>query len=76
MEIITPNTYVIKFEEKDHKVMKDCMELLKEIVATMARLNCEVLYSRSGYGTIRTYDVEEVIDILDTLRYAETVKEK
>ena len=73
MEIITPNTYVIKFEEKDHKVIADCMELLKEVTATMTRLNCEVLNSR--HGEIRTYDIEEVIDTLDTIRYAETVKE-
>lgn len=73
MEIITPNTYVIKFEEKDHKVIKDCMELLREVTATMTRLNCEVLNSR--HGEIRTYDIEEVIDTLDTIRYAETVKE-
>ena len=73
MEIITPNTYVIKFEEKDHKVIKDCMELLREIVATMDRLNCKVLKSR--YGTIDSDDIEEIIDTLDTIRYAETVKE-
>lgn len=73
MEIITPNTYVIKFEEKDHKVIKDCMELLREVTATMTRLNCEVLNSR--HGEIRTYDIEEVIDTLDVIRYAETVKE-
>jgi len=73
MEIITPNTYVIKFEEKDHKVIKDCMELLREVTATMTRLNCEVLNSR--HGEITTYDIEEVIDTLDTIRYAETVKE-
>lgn len=73
MEIITPNTYVIKFEEKDHKVIADCMELLREVTATMTRLNCEVLNSR--HGKIRTYDIEEVIDTLDVIRYAETVKE-
>ena len=73
MEIITPNTYVIKFEEKDHKVIVDCMELLKEVTATMTRLNCEVLNSR--HGKITTYDIEEVIDTLDVIRYAETVKE-
>lgn len=73
MEIITPNTYVIKFEEKDHKVIADCMELLREVTATMTRLNCEVLNSR--HGEIRTYDIEEVIDTLDVIRYAETVKE-
>ena len=73
MEIITPNTYVIKFEEKDHKTITNCMELLREIVATMDRLNCKVLKSR--YGEIDSDDVEEVIDTLDTIRYAETVKE-
>lgn len=73
MEIITPNTYVIKFEEKDHKVIADCMELLREVTATMTRLNCEVLNSR--HGEIRTYEIEEVIDTLDVIRYAETVKE-
>lgn len=73
MEIITPNTYVIKFEEKDHKVIKDCMELLREVTATMTRLNCEILNSR--YSKIDRYDIEEVIDTLDTIRYAETVKE-
>lgn len=73
MEIITPNTYVIKFEEKDNKVMADCIDLLKEVTATMERLNCEIINSR--YGTIKAYEVEEIIDTLDTLRYAETVKE-
>ena len=73
MEIITPNTYVIKFEEKDHKVMKDCVELLREVAATMERLNCETLNSR--YGIIIRDDIEEVADTLDTIRYAETVKE-
>lgn len=73
MEIITPNTYVMKFEEKDFKTITDCTKLLKEIVATMERLNCEVINSR--YGTIKAYEVEEVIDTLDTLKYAETVKE-
>ena len=74
MEIITPNTYVIKFEEKDHKVIADCMALLKEVAETMERLNCEVLNSR--HGVIRIYDIEEVVDTLDVIRYAETVKEE
>lgn len=73
MEIITPSTYVIKFEEKDQKVMADCINLLREVTATMTRLNCDILSSR--YGKIDRYDVEEIIDALDTLRYAETVKE-
>ncbi len=73
MEIITPNTYVIKFEEKDHKVMADCINLLREVTATMTRLNCEILNSR--YSKIDRYDIEEVIDTLDVIRYAETVKE-
>ena len=73
MKIITPNTYVIKFEEKDHKVIKDCMELLREVTATMERLNCKVLKSR--YGKIDSDDVEEIIDTLDTIRYAETAEE-
>lgn len=74
MEIITPNTYVIKFEEKDHKTITNCMELLREIVATMERFNCEVLKSR--YGKIDRDDVEEIIDTLDTIRYAETAEEE
>ena len=73
MEIITPNTYVIKFEEKDHKVIADCMELLREVTATMTRLNCEIICSR--HGEIRTYEIEDIIDTLDVIRYAETVKE-
>ncbi|MBQ2173990.1 MAG: hypothetical protein II453_02595 [Alphaproteobacteria bacterium] len=73
MEIITPNTYVIKFEEKDHKVIADCINLLREVTATMTRLNCEILNSR--YSKIDRYDIEEVIDTLDVIRYAETVKE-
>lgn len=73
MEIVTPNTYVIKFEEKDHKVMADCINLLREVTATMTRLNCEILNSR--YSKIDRYDIEEVIDTLDVIRYAETVKE-
>lgn len=75
MEIVTPNTYVIKFEEKDHKTMIDCVELLTEIASTMARLNCEIL--RTHYGTtVKINEVEAVIDTLDTLKYAETVREK
>ena len=73
MEIVTPNTYVIKFEEKDHKVITDCMELLREVTATMTRLNCEIICSR--HGEIRTYEIEDIIDTLDVIRYAETVKE-
>ncbi len=74
MEIITPNTYVIKFEEKDHKVIADCINLLREVTATMLRLNCDILSSR--YGKIDRYDIEETIDALDTVRYAEMVKEE
>lgn len=74
MEIITPNTYVIKFEEKDHKVMADCIDLLREVTTTMTRLNCETLSSR--YGKIDRYEVEDIIVALNTIRYAEMVKEE
>lgn len=73
MEIVTPNTYVIKFEEKDHKVMANCIDLLREVTETMARLNCEILDSR--YGKITRDEVEEIIDTIDVIRYAEMVKE-
>lgn len=73
MEIITPNTYLIKLEEKDHKAIIDCMTLLEEITTTMNRLNCEILTAH--YSDIEYYDLKEIIDKLDSLRYAETIKE-
>lgn len=72
MEIITPKTYVIKLEEKDDKVITDCLDLLGEIAETMTRLNCEILDTH--YGDIKRYEIKDIIETLDTLRYAENVK--